>query len=143
MRGTLDYNSTGIDNTTVVRPSTFTAAQMLDGRTAPGCSGANPTATSSLRYTGHQYYRALPFLNTYSHTLPPNWNRKTSGTQTQYNCGDSGNLNAMHVAASSYHSGGVNVCLADGSVRFVRDSIDFTAWLGAGSRAGGEVVQLD
>jgi prepilin-type N-terminal cleavage/methylation domain-containing protein/prepilin-type processing-associated H-X9-DG protein len=45
--------------------------------------------------------------------------------------------------ASSYHTGGVNVCLGDGSVRFVRDAIDPDAWTAAGSKALGEVGQLD
>jgi len=30
--------------------------------------------------------------------------------------------------------------MADGSVRFVRDSISFTSWQAMGSRAGGEVI---
>jgi len=33
------------------------------------------------------------------------------------------------------------VCMADGSVRFVRDSIDFATWQYVGTRAGGEVIQ--
>jgi prepilin-type N-terminal cleavage/methylation domain-containing protein/prepilin-type processing-associated H-X9-DG protein len=45
--------------------------------------------------------------------------------------------------ASSYHSGGVNVCLADGSVRFVRDGIDPDVWTGAGSKSGGEIGALN
>jgi prepilin-type processing-associated H-X9-DG protein len=44
------------------------------------------------------------------------------------------------VAASSYHAGGVNVGMADGSVRFVSDTIDFATWQGMGTRAGNEVV---
>jgi prepilin-type N-terminal cleavage/methylation domain-containing protein/prepilin-type processing-associated H-X9-DG protein len=42
--------------------------------------------------------------------------------------------------ARSYHTGGVNVGLADGSVRFVPNSIDATVWKALGSRNGGEVV---
>jgi len=34
----------------------------------------------------------------------------------------------------------VNLVMADGSVRFVRDSINFVAWQAMGSKAGGEVV---
>ena len=44
---------------------------------------------------------------------------------------------------SSYHTGGINVCLGDGSVRFVRNSIDIQVWQNVGSISGGEVVTLD
>jgi prepilin-type N-terminal cleavage/methylation domain-containing protein/prepilin-type processing-associated H-X9-DG protein len=39
----------------------------------------------------------------------------------------------------SFHSGGVNVCLADGSVRFIRQSITAATWAGLYTRQGGEV----
>lgn len=45
--------------------------------------------------------------------------------------------------ASSLHPGGVNVALADGSVRFVRDSIPLPMWRGMSTRAGGEVVTIE
>jgi prepilin-type processing-associated H-X9-DG protein len=42
-------------------------------------------------------------------------------------------------AARSRHTGGVNVLLGDGGVRFVRNAVDPLTWQAAGSRAGGEV----
>ena len=42
--------------------------------------------------------------------------------------------------ARSYHAGGVHVTLADGSVRFVNNSINFPTWKALGSRSKGEVV---
>jgi prepilin-type processing-associated H-X9-DG protein len=45
--------------------------------------------------------------------------------------------------ASSFHSGGVNVAMADGSVKFVKDSIALPTWWALGTRAGGEVVSAD
>ena len=43
-------------------------------------------------------------------------------------------------AARSRHTGGVNVTMGDGSVRFVSDSIALPTWRALGSRDGGEVV---
>ena len=42
-------------------------------------------------------------------------------------------------AARSRHSGGVNLALCDGSVRFVRDGIALATWRALATRAGGEV----
>jgi len=44
------------------------------------------------------------------------------------------------MSARSLHTGIVLVCLADGSVRGVSDSIDLNVWAGVGTRAGGEVL---
>jgi prepilin-type N-terminal cleavage/methylation domain-containing protein/prepilin-type processing-associated H-X9-DG protein len=38
----------------------------------------------------------------------------------------------------SWHSGGVNVAMADGSTRFVIDTVDAAVWTAAGSRNGSE-----
>src|SRR5262245_55976758 len=46
----------------------------------------------------------------------------------------------LFVTVRSYHPGGVNLCMADGSVRFIRDGINPTAFQAMGSRDGGEVV---
>jgi prepilin-type processing-associated H-X9-DG protein len=43
-------------------------------------------------------------------------------------------------AARSRHSGGVNLALCDGSVRFVADSIDLALWRALATRAGGEAL---
>lgn len=47
------------------------------------------------------------------------------------------------VAARSLHSGGANAAFADGSVKFIRDSINRTIWQAAGSKGGGEAVNID
>ncbi|MDG3004358.1 DUF1559 domain-containing protein [Paludisphaera mucosa] len=47
------------------------------------------------------------------------------------------------MTVGSKHPGGVNVGFADGSVRFVKDSIDRNTWRALGSMNGGEVVSSD
>ena len=45
-----------------------------------------------------------------------------------------------YAGARSYHNGGVNAALADGSVRFFGNTIDQFTWRALATRAGGEVV---
>jgi prepilin-type N-terminal cleavage/methylation domain-containing protein/prepilin-type processing-associated H-X9-DG protein len=44
------------------------------------------------------------------------------------------------VPARSMHTGGVNVCLADGSVRFISDSINLFTWQCLGNARDGQVL---
>jgi prepilin-type N-terminal cleavage/methylation domain-containing protein/prepilin-type processing-associated H-X9-DG protein len=43
-----------------------------------------------------------------------------------------------NMTARSYHTGGVNVVMCDGAVRFVSQTIPANVWLAAGTRAGNE-----
>ena len=43
----------------------------------------------------------------------------------------------------SLHPGGANVLLCDGSVRFVKESIQLWTWVALSSRCGGEVISSD
>jgi prepilin-type N-terminal cleavage/methylation domain-containing protein/prepilin-type processing-associated H-X9-DG protein len=139
MRSTIAWNAgSGIrDNITVIINSSNTGFNNTDGTTIPMCiDGSN--WSSSIKYAGLQYYRNLPSNFLFTHSLPINWNKKVPSGVQHYSCGNTA-FNVMHIAASSYHSGGVNACLADGSVRFFRDSLDYQVWRNLGSRAGGEV----
>jgi prepilin-type N-terminal cleavage/methylation domain-containing protein/prepilin-type processing-associated H-X9-DG protein len=44
------------------------------------------------------------------------------------------------ITSRSYHLGGVNVGMMDGSVRFVSDSVSLTVWRALGTRNGGEPI---
>jgi len=46
-------------------------------------------------------------------------------------------------SARSRHPGGVNVCMSDGSVRFVKDSIAQRTWFSLATREGEEVLSSD
>ncbi len=68
----------------------------------------------------------------YNHFYTPNQAGK-------WDCGNASHNKGL-TAARSNHTGGVNVLLVDGSVRFVRDGVNPIAWTALGTRAGGEVV---
>lgn len=50
---------------------------------------------------------------------------------------------AHYVNAMSNHPGGVNAGMADGSVRFIKDSIAMPTWWALGTKGGGEVISAD
>ena len=134
-------------------------------------AGFNPQACLNLRADGGEFntsvsiagnYRGMcwddcqPLFGSFNTILPPN-----SPT-----CGrESGDYQATILPASSNHSGGVNVGMVDGSVRFVSETVDcgnltgstigdntglckrsdksnFGVWGALGSRDGGETETL-
>lgn len=68
----------------------------------------------------------------------PNW--KYPSCMTSTSTGNHGSSQGIYVARSR-HPGGVNFTLADGSVRFITETIDLASYHALGSRNGGEVVQ--
>jgi prepilin-type N-terminal cleavage/methylation domain-containing protein/prepilin-type processing-associated H-X9-DG protein len=47
------------------------------------------------------------------------------------------------ISATSNHSGGVNVGMADGSVKFIKNTVALTTWWALGTRGGGEIISAD
>ncbi len=47
------------------------------------------------------------------------------------------------LTARSYHAGGVNALFADGSVKFIKSSINGSTWRALGTIQGGEAVSAD
>lgn len=88
--------------------------------------------TPAWRYRGLQYYRGIVVATFYTHTLTPNDRRR--------DCVLNPALDRGHLAARSFHPGGVNFTLGDGSVRFVANTVDRVLWLGVGSKGGCEVI---
>ena len=76
----------------------------------------------------------------YNHFTPPNTVQCVSSsdgnTETWGSVMDS-------IPPSSNHPGGINIAFADGSVKFVKDTINIQAWWALGSRDGGEIVSAD
>jgi prepilin-type N-terminal cleavage/methylation domain-containing protein/prepilin-type processing-associated H-X9-DG protein len=130
-------------------PNSVTAANMMNANPAllfvQGCSSLSGTTTSQYPaiigmqiMAGHPGY---PVLTSYMHWTPPNsvpCMNSSDPFVSVYGVGPYGSA-----SANSLHSGGVNVCFADGSVHFIKSSINPQTWWGLGTRASGEVIGSD
>jgi prepilin-type N-terminal cleavage/methylation domain-containing protein len=96
------------------------------------CNSWDYGPTNAIFYRGLEYYRGLAATSNYTHTIPPNYHG--------YDCGDDTTYNTAHVAARSYHEGGVNVCCADGSVHFISNNVNLATWQALGTRSANDEV---
>jgi prepilin-type N-terminal cleavage/methylation domain-containing protein/prepilin-type processing-associated H-X9-DG protein len=76
--------------------------------------------------------------STYSHTQLPN---RTSCYYSDFGQPQAAAVNML--AASSRHPGGINVAFADGSVHFIKSSVNPIAWYGLATVNGGEMLSSD
>lgn len=79
--------------------------------------------------------------------LPPN-TKSPSGTFPDVDLlsedeDDGGGSSFGAVTSRSYHSGGVNALFGDGSVHFMKNSINWVTWRALGTVNGGEVLSSD
>jgi prepilin-type N-terminal cleavage/methylation domain-containing protein/prepilin-type processing-associated H-X9-DG protein len=94
--------------------------------------GTAPLATGAIAQ-GTYWWDGHPETGLYNHVMPPN----------TWSCNNSNVNDAAAATASSRHSGGVNMAMCDGSVRFIKATVSTTTWWALGSRAGGEVISAD
>ena len=76
-----------------------------------------------------------------SMVLPPNSRYPSCLNTTANGSGDKMNPGVFNLG--SHHPGGANVLMADGSVKFLKDSTNMQAIWAIGSRAQGEVLSSD
>jgi prepilin-type processing-associated H-X9-DG protein len=120
-------------NTTILLPNVWGSgnpATNPNNLTPPAACNSNLATTYN--FTGLQYQRGFLLTALYTHTVPPNYPGR--------DCIINLTFDQAHLASRSYHPGGVNVAMADGSVRFIGDKIQFQVWQAIGTRAGAEIV---
>ena len=84
-------------------------------------------AGGSWRWRGYPWSEGSVWRNWYNHLLPPN--------QPAWRPGDYAKIVSP---ASSYHPGGAQAVMCDGSVALFSSSIDGNVWTALGTRNGGE-----
>lgn len=90
-------------------------------------------------YTWALGAQAVSLFNT---IVTPN-SRQFAWGSCRSNCTNCGVENSEFANANSRHPGGVNVGMADGSVRFIKNTIAQQSWWALGTRANGEVLSAD
>jgi prepilin-type processing-associated H-X9-DG protein len=112
------------------------------------CKGLPATTqATTAAAAGAHWLLSLDFAtanNAYSHVMPPN-SISCTGVQAATSSISNPNWGGIGAAitATSNHPGGVNVGFCDGSVKFVKDSIDIPTWWGLGTRYGREIISAD
>ncbi len=98
-----------------------------------GGAGNGPGSTWATGAMGYTMFNTV---------VPPNGGNYVKWSACRMGCCVQAQ-HADYVAATSNHSGGVNVLFADGSVKFVKSTISVPTWWAIGTKANGEVVDAN
>jgi prepilin-type N-terminal cleavage/methylation domain-containing protein/prepilin-type processing-associated H-X9-DG protein len=107
------------------------------------CKNVPTVSSGNALVASDQYQKGADWLNQncgkgggYSHIMPPN-------IKSCYFSNTNASKTYTMVSASSNHPGGVNVGFLDGTVRFVKNTVNPPTWWAIATAAGGEVVSAD
>lgn len=116
--------------------SGFTQAQIQTwGQNAlTNLTGGSPTVMTG--WNGTQWHIGQYGLTVFNTLYTPN----SQYPNVDGNCNGCNNDNPALIGARSYHGGGVHVLLADGSVRFVNNNVDWITWTNLGNRNDGQTL---
>ncbi|HVT26908.1 MAG TPA: DUF1559 domain-containing protein [Lacipirellulaceae bacterium] len=101
--------------------------------------------TGSVQYccSGRNWVHGDYGTSRYTHIMPPNSRSCSQNNHGSTLTANGPNEDGAASTASSRHSGGVNLAMADGSTHFVADNIDVLVWQAIGSRNGAETVDYN
>jgi prepilin-type N-terminal cleavage/methylation domain-containing protein/prepilin-type processing-associated H-X9-DG protein len=106
-----------------------------------------PPACSESAQAHQKWGNGKVFFNGVTTALTPNTKVLLPGDPNSYDLvthdENQGGATFAALTADSYHPGGVNCLMGDGSVRYVKDAVNGQAWRALGTIAGGEVISAD
>ncbi len=105
------------------------------------CATNFQTSTNIVDYRGWRWSVGIEGFSMFNHVQTPN---EAGFNYCRSDCSAGCNMdNGWSYGASSNHSGGVNALFADGSVKFIKNSISRLTWMQIGTKGNGEVVSAD
>jgi prepilin-type N-terminal cleavage/methylation domain-containing protein/prepilin-type processing-associated H-X9-DG protein len=109
-----------------------------------GIPGSTPAFGTLTPPNGNYWIGGNPgscmMWDAYNHFMPPN--SMACDSTSDGNTGGYASVPDAFPPASN-HPGGVNICFADGSVHFIKNSVNLFTWWSLGTRNGGEVLSSD
>jgi prepilin-type N-terminal cleavage/methylation domain-containing protein/prepilin-type processing-associated H-X9-DG protein len=103
------------------------------------CSTAWSTAPAIDKQRGDNWVQGAMCATLFNTIVPPNG----QSDEWAYCSAVASGACASISNVDSYHTGGANMGMADGSVRFVKNSVSQMTWWGLGTIGGGEVISSD
>ncbi len=109
------------------------------------CLSLAATTTQFQATKGVRWHYGAPGHSMYNHRRPPNDRQPDCRGGLPHSDKSDPNWSylSLNITTRSLHSGGVNSLMADGSVKFIKNSVNVMTWQAIGSRNGGEVVGSD
>ncbi len=134
----------GVVNVTAIVPyETFDASTNLANTMAAilACQNAWATGTGGAPDTqrGDNWSHGSMAISLFNTIVPPNYSNGSFSYCSSIGSGGRSDLSN----ADSWHPGGINVTMGDGSVRFIKNSINIQTWMALGTKSGGEVFSAD
>jgi prepilin-type N-terminal cleavage/methylation domain-containing protein/prepilin-type processing-associated H-X9-DG protein len=106
------------------------------------CTIAYQSGTNISNVNGNRWGWGASTMSMFHTIVPPN-SKQWRWNSCRDTCGGCGPDDSIFSNAQSNHPGGVNTLFADGSVKFIKDSISMQTWFQIGTKSNGEVVSSD
>lgn len=124
----------------------YTNSALVEKIDVPAMTVVQDGLTNYIPYASWSIYKGSSWAYTdawekqvYSHLMPPNSPGLNTYNSNTFRCSEGDSA----MGPSSNHPGGVNLAMMDGSVRFIKNTINLPTWWALGTRGGGEIISAD
>ena len=141
--GKLNYPGNGVNNSSPA--GVYPDAWANPGQVATDLAACNASFLGGSNITtnnGQWWMLGSESYTLFTTIVPPNSTQYKWGS-CRNGCGGCSPDSSQYANSNSNHTGGCNVLMGDGSVKFIKSSVSQNIWWGLGTRANGEVIGSD